>query len=267
MNRLDGKIALISGAARGIGAETARLMIEAGARVAIGDVLDERGQATVRALDETGARAIYTHLDVTREEDWNGALAAVVGRFGGLDVLVNNAGVFLGMSLEEASLADWHRLCGVNLTGVFLGTKLALPALRESARRSPHGSAVVNLSSVAGLVGSSGDPLYSMTKGGVTLFTKSSALEFARKGYRIRVNSIHPGTTETEMGDQVLVMRARNLGTNDIEEARRQALARLPIGRMGTVTDIAKGIVFLASDDAGFMTGSSLVVDGGITAQ
>src|SRR4029077_15174543 len=267
MNRLDGKIALISGAARGIGAETARLMIEAGGRVAIGDVLDERGQATVRALDETGAKAIYTHLDVTREEDWNGALAAVVGRFGGLDVLVNNAGVFLGMSLEEASLADWHRLCGVNLTGVFLGTKLALPALRESARRSPQGSAIVNLSSVAGLVGSTGDPLYSMTKGGVTLFTKSAALEFARKGYRIRVNSIHPGTTETEMGDQVLTMRARNLGTNDIEEARRQALARLPIGRMGTVSDIAKGIVFLASDDAGFMTGAGLVVDGGITAQ
>src|SRR5437870_9124572 len=145
MNRLDGKVALISGAARGIGAETARLMIEAGAKVAIGDVLDERGQAT--------------------------------------------------------------------------------------------------------------------------LFTKSAALEFARKGYRIRVNSIHPGTTETEMGDQVLVMRARNLGTNDIEEARRQALARLPIGRMGRVTDIAKGIVFLASDDASFMTGASLVVDGGITAQ
>jgi 3(or 17)beta-hydroxysteroid dehydrogenase len=267
MNRLDGKVALISGAARGIGAETARLMIEAGAKVAIGDVLDERGQATVRALAQTGGEAIYTHLDVTREEAWNAALAAVVGRFGGLDILVNNAGVFLGMSLEEATLGDWQRLCGVNLTGVFLGTKLALPALRESARRSPHGSAIVNLSSVAGLVGSSGDPLYSMTKGGVTLFTKSAALEFARKGYRIRVNSIHPGTTETDMGDQVLVMRARNLGTNDIDEARRQALARLPIGRMGTATDIAKGIVFLASDDAGFMTGAGLVVDGGITAQ
>src|SRR5438132_602348 len=176
MNRLDGKVALISGAARGIGAETARLMIEAGAKVAIGDVLDERGQATVRALDQTGGAALYTHLDVTREEDWNTALAAAVGRFGGLDILVNNAGVFLGMSIEEASLADWQRLCGVNLTG-------------------------------------------------------------------------------------------GNLGTNDIEEARRQALARLPIGRMGTVTDIAKGIVFLASDDAGFMTGASLVVDGGITAQ
>jgi NAD(P)-dependent dehydrogenase (short-subunit alcohol dehydrogenase family) len=214
-----------------------------------------------------GGEALHVHLDVTREEDWTAAVAAGARRFGGLDILVNNAGIFLGMNLEDATLADWHRLCAVNLTGVFLGTKLALPALRERGQRSPHGSAIVNLSSVAGLVGSSGDPLYSMTKGGVTLFTKSSALEFARKGYRIRVNSIHPGTTETEMGDQVLAMRARNLGTNDIDEARRQALARLPIGRMGTATDIAKGIVFLASDDAGFMTGAGLVVDGGITAQ
>jgi 3(or 17)beta-hydroxysteroid dehydrogenase len=267
MNRLDGKVALISGAARGIGAEAARLMVEAGGRVAVADVLDERGRDTVRALESAGGEAIYTHLDVTREEDWTAAIATVTGRFGGLDILVNNAGIFLGMSIEEATLADWHRLCAVNLTGVFLGTKLAIPALRESAQRSPHGSVIINLSSVAGLVGSSGDPLYSMTKGGVALFTKSAALEFARKGYRIRVNSIHPGTTETDMGDQVLTMRARNLGTNDLEPARQQALTRIPIGRMGTVTDIAKGIVFLASDAAAFMTGAGLVVDGGITAQ
>ena len=267
MNRLDGKVALISGAARGIGAETARLMSEAGAKVAIGDVLDERGSETARTLQSAGADAIYNHLDVTREEDWTASLGAVVGRFGGLDILVNNAGVFLGMSIEEATLADWHRLCAVNLTGVFLGTKLALPALRDSASRSLHGSAIVDLSSVAGLVGSSNDPLCSMTKGGVTLFTKSAALEFSRKGYRIRVNSVHPGTTETDMGDQVLTMRARNLGTNDLEPARQQALTRIPIGRMGTVNDIAKGLVFLASDDAAFMTGAGLVIDGGITAQ
>src|SRR5882724_6597630 len=229
MNRLDGKVALISGAARGIGAETARLMSEAGAKVAIGDVLDERGRETVRALEGAGGEAIYTHLDVTRETDWTAAIAATTSRFGGLDILVNNAGIFLGMSLEEASLTDWHRLCAVNLTGVFLGTKLALPALRDSAQRSPHGSAIVNLSSVAGLVGSSNDPLYSMTKGGVALFTKSAALEFARKGYRIRVNSIHPGTIDTDMGDQVLATRARNLGTNDVEMARRQVIERLPI--------------------------------------
>jgi 3(or 17)beta-hydroxysteroid dehydrogenase len=267
MNRLDGKVALISGAARGIGAATARLMVEAGARVALGDVLDERGQATAGAIDAGGAAAFYRHLDVTREDDWNAAVAAAVTRFGRLDILVNNAGVFLGKDIEAASLAEWRRLCDINLTGVFLGTKLALPALREAARDSAHGSAVVNLASVAGLVGSQLDPLYSMTKGGVTLFTKSAALEFARKGYRVRVNSIHPGVIETDMGDQVFVARARSAGSNDAEAARRQALAGHPIGRLGTPDDIAKGIVFLASDDAGFMTGAGLVVDGGLTAQ
>jgi NAD(P)-dependent dehydrogenase (short-subunit alcohol dehydrogenase family) len=264
MNRLDGKVALISGAARGIGGETARLMVEAGAKVAIGDVLDERGRETARGL---GDAAIYLHLDVTREEDWTAAVAATVSRFGKLDILVNNAGLFLGKDIEAASLEEWQRLCAVNLTGVFLGTKFALPALREAAQQSPHGSAIVNLASVAGLVGSTQDPLYSMTKGGVTLFTKSAALEFARKNYRIRVNSMHPGTIDTDMGDQVLVTRARNLGTNDVEVARRQVIERLPIGRIGTPTDIAKGIVFLASDDAAFMTGAGLVIDGGITAQ
>jgi NAD(P)-dependent dehydrogenase (short-subunit alcohol dehydrogenase family) len=191
MNRLDGKVALISGAARGIGGETARLMVEAGATVAIGDVLDERGRETARTL---GDAALYAHLDVTNEEDWTAAVAAAVGRFGKLDILVNYAGLFLGKVIEGASLAEWERLYAVNLTGVFLGTKLCLPALREAAQQSPHGSAIVNLASTAGLVGSTQDPLYSKTKGGVTLFTKSAALEFARKGYRIRVNSIHPGT-------------------------------------------------------------------------
>ena len=189
MNRLDGKVALISGAARGIGAETARLMVEAGAKVAIGDVLDERGRETARTL---GGDALYHHLDVTSADDWNAAIAATVGQFGGVDILVNNAGMFLGKGVEDASLDEWHRLVAINMTGVFLGTKLTLPALRERAPLSAHGSAIVNLASIAGLVGSQLDPLYSMTKGGVTLFTKSTALEFARKGYRIRVNSIHP---------------------------------------------------------------------------
>jgi NAD(P)-dependent dehydrogenase (short-subunit alcohol dehydrogenase family) len=264
MNRLDGKVALISGAARGIGAATARLFAEAGARVAIGDVLDERGREAAAAL---GAAALYQHLDVTREEDWNAAVAAAQARFGRLDILVNNAGLFLGKSLEEASLAEWQRLAAVNLTGVFLGTKLALPALREAAKTSPHGSAIVNLASVAGLVGSQLDPLYSMTKGGVTLFTKSAALEFARKGYRVRVNSIHPGVIDTDMGAQTFAARARHAASNDVETARQVALRGHPIGRLGQPDDIAKGILFLASDDAAFMTGAGLVVDGGMTAQ
>ena len=267
MNRLDGKVALISGAARGIGAETARLMVEAGARVAIGDVLDERGRDTVRAIAGARDAAIYCRLDVTGEADWRGAIAAVVERFGRLDILVNNAGLYLGKDIEEASLDEWHRLAAVNLTGVFLGTKLALPALRESARGSPAGSAIVNLASVAGLVGSQLDPLYSLTKGGVTLFTKSAALEFARKGYRVRVNSIHPGVIETDMGEQTFAARARHGGSNDIAAMRERARTTHPIGRLGRPLDIAKGIVFLASDDAAFMTGAGLVVDGGLTAQ
>jgi NAD(P)-dependent dehydrogenase (short-subunit alcohol dehydrogenase family) len=264
MNRLDGKVALISGAARGIGAATARLMIEAGARVAVADVLDARGRETVRAL---GDAAVYQHLDVTSEDEWRDAVAATVARFGGLDILVNNAGLFLGTDIENTGLAEWQRLAGVNLTGVFLGTKLALPALRDRAAHSPQGSAIVNLASVAGLVGSQLDPLYSMTKGGVTLFTKSAALEFARKGYRVRVNSIHPGVIQTDMGEQTFVARARNLGSNDVERARTISRNTHPIGRLGVPEDIAKGIVFLASDDAGFMTGAGLVVDGGLTAQ
>jgi 3(or 17)beta-hydroxysteroid dehydrogenase len=266
MNRLDGKIALISGAARGIGAETARLMVEAGARVVIGDILDERARETAREIGGDSA-AVFHHLDVTSEEDWSGAIGTAVARWDGLDILVNNAGLFLGKDIEEASVDESHRLCAVNLTGVFLGTKLAVPSLRDRGRTSPHGSAIVNLASVAGLVGSQLDPLYSMTKGGVTLFTKSAALEFARKGYRIRVNSIHPGVIQTDMGEQTFVSRARNIGTNDVEAARQIALSSHPIGRLGLPNDIAKGIVFLASDDAGFMTGAGLVADGGLTAQ
>jgi NAD(P)-dependent dehydrogenase (short-subunit alcohol dehydrogenase family) len=267
MNRLDGKIAFLSGAARGIGAETARLMVEAGARVAIGDVLDERGRETVRALEASGGEALYVHLDVTRSGDWAAAIAAVTARFGGLDILVNNAGIFIAKGIEESTAADWERLCGVNLTGVFFGTQAALPALRERGAASPHGSAIVNLSSIAGLIGSAMAPLYSLTKGGVTLFTKSTALECARKGYRIRVNSIHPGIIDTEMGAQAIAARGQIRGENDIAAARAQAGAAHPIGRLGTAADVAKGILFLASDDAGFMTGSSLVLDGGWTAQ
>jgi 3(or 17)beta-hydroxysteroid dehydrogenase len=267
MNRLNGKVALISGAARGIGAETARLMLEAGARVAIGDVLEERGRATVEALDPAGERAIFVPLDVTSEAAWLAAVETATGRFGGLDILVNNAGIFVGKGVEDSSLEEWRLLADVNLTGIFLGTKLALPALKERGQASPQGSAIVNLASIAGLVGSQIAPLYSMTKGGVTLFTKATALEFARKGYRVRVNSIHPGVIETEMGEQTFEARAHQFGAPDRDAARRIALTAHPIGRLGTATDVAKGIVFLASDDSGFMTGSGLVVDGGYTAQ
>jgi NAD(P)-dependent dehydrogenase (short-subunit alcohol dehydrogenase family) len=267
MNRLDGKVALISGAARGIGAETARKMAAAGAAVVIGDVLVDRARETAKEITDAGGKALALALDVTTEESWSTAVAAATRQFGKLDILVNNAGIFLGKDLMEATLEEWNRLVAINMTGVWLGTKACAPALAESGKSSRHGSAIVNLASVAGLVGSQLDPLYSMSKGGVTLFTKSSALAFGRKGLRIRVNSIHPGVIETDMGAQTFVSRARQAGSNDVEGARSTAMKQHPIGRLGVAEDIALGIVFLASDDAGFMTGSGMVVDGGLTAQ
>ncbi|MFO1025455.1 MAG: glucose 1-dehydrogenase [Acetobacteraceae bacterium] len=266
MSRLDGKVALISGAARGIGGETAQLMAKAGARIVIGDVLDERGRQTVAAINGGGGQAEYIHLDVTKEADWNAAVNLAVSKFGKLDILVNNAGVFIGKGIEDISMAEWQRLIDVNMTGVFLGTRLCAPALREAGKSSEHGSAIVNLASVAGIVGSQLDPLYSMTKGGVTLFTKSCALEFGRKGDRIRVNSIHPGIIQTDMGEQTFVSRAQRTGTNDTTAVKQTVLSTVPWGRLGVPTDIAKGIVFLASDDAGYMNGAGLIVDGGMTA-
>ena len=256
MNRLDGKVAFLSGAARGIGAATAKLMVEAGAMVAIGDVLDEAGRKTAKEIN-----ALYVHLDVTSEASWAEAMEATIKKFGKLDVLVNNAGIFNGKGIEDASIDEWHKLVAVNLTGVVLGTRAALPHLKKTKGN------IVNLASIAGLVGSQLDPLYSLTKGGVTLFTKSTALEFGRKGYGIRVNSIHPGVIDTDMGQQTFAMRARQLGSNDTEATRKVSTNMHPIGRLGVADDVAKGIVFLASDDAAFMTGAGLVVDGGYTAQ
>ena len=266
MSRLDGKVALLSGAARGIGGESARAMARAGARIVIGDVLDERGRQTVADINAAGGQASYIHLDVTSESSWTEAVNHAVSHFGKLDILVNNAGVFIGKGIEDISMAEWEKLVAVNMTGVFLGTRMAVPALREAAKSSEHGSAIVNLASIAGIVGSQLDPLYSMTKGGVTLFTKSAALEFGRKGYRIRVNSIHPGVIQTDMGEQTFVSRAQRAGTNDTSAARQTVTDTVPWGRLGVPEDIAKGIVFLASDDAGYMNGAGLVVDGGLTA-
>ncbi len=206
------------------------------------------------------------HLDVTKPEDWTAAIDRATQAYGKLDVLVNNAGVFIGKGIEEIGLDEWEKLVAVNMTGVFLGTKLAVPALREAAKASEHGSAIVNLASIAGIVGSQLDPLYSMTKGGVTLFTKSAALEFGRKGYRVRVNSIHPGIIQTDMGAQTFVSRARRNGTNDTAAVQNEVLGTVPWGRLGVAEDIAKGIVFLASDDAGYMNGAGLIIDGGMTA-
>ena len=266
MNRFNGKTVLISGGARGIGAETARLMCREGAKVIIGDILEDIGSGLVTSIQAEGHDARFVRLDVTKPEDWDAAVSLATAEFGQLDVLVNNAGIFLGVDFEEATMEDWTRISAINMGGVFLGAKHCASALKAAGANSEHGSAIVNLSSIAGLVGAPLDPLYSMTKGGVSIFTKSLALDFARKNARIRVNSVHPGVIDTEMGQQTIDILGERYTGGDMERARKASVGRHPIGRLGTVTDIAKAIMYLASDDASFVTGSNMVIDGGLTA-
>ena len=261
MKRLDGRTALVTGGARGIGAATARRLASEGARIVIGDVLDEPGRGVAK---EVGGE--YLHLDVTREPDWVAACALAKTRFGGLDILVNNAGIVFPATLEETALDDLRRLQAVNVEGVFLGAKTCLPLLAEGGRRWKGGASMVNLSSIAGLVGSPRMPAYSATKGAVLLLTKSLAVECGQKGYPVRVNAVHPGVVDSDMG-QVVVDIVKSRHAKNEAEARAVLAAQHPIGRIGRPEDIAAGIAYLASDDAAFVTGSSLVIDGGYTAQ
>ena len=251
MGRLDGKVAIISGGARGQGATEARMFAAEGAKVVFGDLLDDAGHQVEAEIRELGGEATYVHLDVTREADWQAAVAEAVRRYGKLDVLVNNAGILIRKNIEETTEEDWDRIFAVNAKGVFLGTKAAIPAMREAG-----GGSIINISSTAGLVGSpNGSASYTATKGAVRLFTKSTAIQYAREG--IRCNSIHPGPVETDMIQDSLNDPAQ-------WELRMQ---RLPLGRVGKPEEIAYGVIYLASDESSFVTGSELVIDGGTTAQ
>lgn len=267
MTKLSNKTALITGAARGIGASIARLMAQQGAAVFLADVLFEQAQQVANSINEIGGQATAIKLDVTCESDWQQAVQQVTTADGTLDILVNNAGFFLGKSLEDATMDDWRKLVDVNMTSVFLGTKFCAPALRDAGKHSQHGSAIVNLSSIAGLVAAPNDPLYSMAKGGVTNFTKSTAISFASNGDRIRVNSVHPGVVDTQMGEKAIVAQAKRLGVEDTNEVFKLSADRHPMGRIAEPRDIAKAVLFLASDDSAFMTGVNMPVDGGYTAQ
>src|SRR5437867_26272 len=251
MGRLDGKVALISGGARGQGATEARLFAQEGASVVFGDILDEAGKKVEEEIRAQGGEATYVHLDVTSEAEWVEAVGTAVNRYGKLDILVNNAGMVLRKGIEDTSEADWDRIMAVNAKGVFLGTKHAIPAMRRAG-----GGSIINISSTAGLVGSPyGSAAYTATKGGVRLFTKATALQHATD--HIRCNSVHPVPVETAMLQEALA-------DPTTREAR---LRRVPLGREGTVDDIAYGVLYLASDESSFVTGSELVVDGGSTAQ
>jgi NAD(P)-dependent dehydrogenase (short-subunit alcohol dehydrogenase family) len=258
MNDLDGRVALVTGGARGIGAATARALAAAGAKVAVSDVGD--GAETAASIG-----GVYVRHDVTSEDDWIATVAFTKKTFGGLDILVNNAGIFWMKPIVETSLEDFRRMQQVNVEGVFLGLKHAIPAIAERAQRWDGGGAIVNLSSVAGLVGSPLTLAYNASKGAVRLMTKSAALECARGGLKIRVNSVHPGVIETQMAAQVIGGFA-NASGEGANSARQRMTALHPLGRLGRDIDVANAIKFLASDAAAFMTGSEVVVDGGMTA-
>ena len=250
--RLEGKVALITGGARGIGAADARLFAQEGARVVVGDVLEAEGRETVAEVNNSGGEALFLRLDVTSEPDWQRAIEATIERFGRLDVLVNNAGLTRdGKNPEETTVEWWDLIMGVNAKGVFLGIKYAVPEMRKAG-----GGSIINISSMMGLVGSMWNTSYDASKGAVRLLTKSSAVQYAGDG--IRVNSVHPGFTDTPG-------TAPGLGA---DPRRREApINETPLGRIGKHQDIAYGVLFLASDESSFMTGSELVIDGGYTAQ
>ncbi|MCC6917740.1 MAG: glucose 1-dehydrogenase [Alphaproteobacteria bacterium] len=253
MGRVQGKVALVTGAASGIGAESARALAREGAKLVLTDRAAEAGNAMADEVAGLGAEVIFLAHDVTREEDWQAVVAAAKERFGRLDVLVNNAGVGGGVPLLESTLEQWRMVTGVNLDGVFLGMRHVCPLMIETG-----GGSVINISSILGKVGQAGAAAYCASKGGVALLTKASALELAPMG--VRVNSVHPGYIETPMVSTAL----HEMGNGN--EMRDLLITRHALGRMGVPKEIANGIVFLASDESSFMTGSELVIDGGYTA-
>jgi 3(or 17)beta-hydroxysteroid dehydrogenase len=249
--RLAGKVALISGAARGMGAVEAELFAKEGARVLVGDILEAEGRQVETGIRAAGGEAIFVRLDVTSETDWQSAVTTAVSRFGKLDVLVNNAGISGPGRVEDTTLEAWNRVMAVNATGVFLGTRAAITAMRAA-----RGGSIVNISSQLGLVGvETTSPQYQASKGAVRLLTKATAIQYARD--RIRANSVHPGPIVTPMTE----------ASRADPERYRLAVSRIPLGRYGRPEEVAYGVLYLASDESSFVTGSELVIDGGWTAQ
>lgn len=264
--KLQGRVALVTGGARGIGAASAKALAAAGAAVLITDVLYEDGEKTAAAIASNGGRAGYRHHDVRDEGAWRTAVGEAERRFGGLDILLNNAGIFALKPMSETSIEEFRNMQAINVEGVFLGMKTAIPAIAKRAQQWPGGGSIINLSSVSGLRGTAFAVAYNASKGAVRLMTKGAALECATLGHKIRVNSIHPGIIDTMMGQKVLDDFVA-AGRGSANEVRTNAIALHPLGRLGLDADVANAVVFLASDDAAFMTGSEVVVDGGMTAR
>jgi NAD(P)-dependent dehydrogenase (short-subunit alcohol dehydrogenase family) len=248
--RLKDKVALITGGARGMGASESLLFAKEDARVAVADIRDQEGEAIVTQIKKSGGDAFYLHLDISDEAAWEKAIAETVRRYGKLDILVNNAGITAHHGVVDTTSEEWDRVLAVNAKGVFLGCKHAIPVMQKNG-----GGSIINISSQMGIVGSdTGSPAYNASKGAVTIFTKSAALRHARDG--IRINSVHPGPIDTPMLKE---------GYAD-PKLRDRVLTLTPMGRRGLPEEVAQGVLFLASDEASYITGASLVIDGGYTA-
>ena len=248
--RLQGKVAIITGGARGQGEAEARMFAREGAKVVFGDVLDDEGRQVEAEIAAAGGEAVYVRLDVTDENSWREAVGTAVSRFGKVNILVNNAGIASWHAGDDASVAEWDRLMEVNAKGVFLGTKAVIPAMRAAG-----GGSIINISSISGMVGQTNiHPGYNASKGAVRILTKSTAVQHAAEG--IRCNSIHPGPVKTPMTE-------RSWSNPEWLKATER---RTPLGRYAEPDEIAYGVLFLASDESSFMTGSEVVIDGGMTA-
>jgi NAD(P)-dependent dehydrogenase (short-subunit alcohol dehydrogenase family) len=251
VGRVQGKIALVTGGASGLGKCSAELLVREGARVAVTDVNEAGGAAVAEAL---GDAAIFLRHDVTSEDDWKRVLAATRDAFGGLNILVNSAGIGLGKTIEELELAEWRHLHAVDLDSVFLGCKHAIPIIAASG-----GGSIVNISSIAGIIAGHNMAAYNSAKAAVRHLSKSVALHCARKGYNIRCNSVHPSFVDTPILD-------RHRARFGAAEAMAKLARQIPLGRVGRPEEVGYAILYLASDESGFTTGSELIVDGGISA-
>lgn len=259
--RVQGKVALVTGGASGIGRGCAETLAAEGAAVILTDLQDEKGGEVVAAIEKVGGRAEYLPHDVTDEAAWERVIGQVKARHGRLDILVNNAGIGIGGSILEMTLADWRRQTAVNLDGVFLGVKHAIPLMRVSG----DGGSIVNMSSVAGLKGAAMLAGYCATKGGVRLFTKAVAMECANAKDGVRVNSVHPGIIETPIW--LSIVNPANPGANAPPDLDAMSSMAVPLGVKGYPHDIANGVLWLASDESRYVTGAELVIDGGLSVR
>ena len=254
---LSDKVAIVTGGASGLGKSSAKLLAREGAKIVVSDIDEEGGKKVVQQIKEDGGEAIFIKQDVAKEDEWKNVIETTLETYGKLHILANSAGIGLGGTVEDVTLEDWKNLIDINLNGTFLGTKYGIKGMRKT----DEGGSIINFSSIEGLIGDPNLPAYNASKGGVTIFTKSAALHCAKQGYGIRINSIHPAYIWTPMVENFLKAQG------DVEEGKKQLESLHPIGHLGEPDDIGYGVVYLASDESKFMTGSELVIDGGYTAQ